>query len=205
MNNEERDIQIRTELKDAYDIYLEKQGIEIPKPELSFMEENKNKTPAWKRFAKAAVFVLAILVASSGIALWIDSGSASASKSGIEKVMNKLSNGVFTTEQSEISLEEQESILTLNDEKDIEKAKAFLPELMYPYYIPEGFKFSGLMVSKKGDGSRCMEYTYTGVSGEELRIHISYDPDEEIEVTGDTSAEENLEICRNIDVYTSKE
>ena len=76
---------------------------------------------------------------------------------------------------------------------------------MFPYYIPEGLEFSGLMVSKKGDGSNCMEYTYTGASVEELRIHISYDPDEEIEVTGDISIEENLEICRNIDVYTSKE
>lgn len=166
----------KDKLRDAYDVYLEEQGIRTPQPDLSFLEEKrKDRPPLWKRLTKVAVIALAILVTSSGIAVWLNSESAVAAKFGIEKAFYRLSNGIFSTdEEAQVTVEETEMRLSIDDIGKIDKAAEFLPELLYPYYIPEGYTLKTLEITKRKNLAYEIDYNYVGKNEELVSIEIGY-------------------------------
>lgn len=250
MKNEDNKIfcdhsKIKSDLKAAYDIYMEEQQIEVPKPDLSFMEDKKNSAVhTWKNIAKVAVLAMAILIASGGIAVWLNSESAAAAKFDMEKTFYKLSSGRFSTEEEgQVAVEDKELIFSIDNLENIDNAAKFLPEILYPYYVPEGYNLEELKITKRADLSYTIVYIYNNLTGNSFVMSILYIYDEKgsssiyinqeaeiyqledrtlyvwedsyfecngitfmfdgrlIEITGNTSLQEMIEVCANVNRY----
>lgn len=67
-----------------------------------------------------------------------------------------------------------EIILTIENESDLSRAAEFLPELMYPYYIPEGYTLKMLEVVKRSNASYDIYYHYTGLDETYFAVTMGY-------------------------------
>ncbi len=171
MNDDKKLSEIEEQLKegfrDAFDEYLKKRGETIPEPDLSFLNEPKEKKDHrfLYRFGTVAVCVILIFVTSSGMAVWMNSEAAHAMKFNLEKTFHRITDGFFSTDENESAeTSENEISITIDSMDDIDDAIAFMPDLPVPEYIPEGFELEELKVSKFVNGSYTVEYVYYNMS-----------------------------------------
>ncbi len=149
--------EIRRRFRDMYDSHLREQDIQIPGPDLSFLQEKKpakrKHHSALRRLSTIAACMLLLFVTSSGMAVWISSDAAHAVKFSLEKTFHRISGTFFSTDDgSETSVEENQISITVDSMDDIEDAVSFMPDLPVPEYIPEGFELEELTVVKYMDG-----------------------------------------------------
>lgn len=180
MNDDKKLSEIEEQLKegfrDAFDEYLKKKGETIPEPDFSFLNEPKEKKDHrfLYRFGTVAVCVLLIFVTSSGMAVWMNSEAAHAMKFNLEKTFHKITDGFFSTDESESAeTSENEISITIDSMDDIDDAIAFMPDLPVPEYIPEGFELEELKVSKFMNGSYTAQYNFVENEGRTIIINIS--------------------------------
>ena len=169
--------EIRRRFRDMYDSHLREQDIQIPGPDLSFLQEKKpakrKHHSALRRLSTIAACMLLLFVTSSGMAVWISSDAAHAVKFSLEKTFHRISGTFFSTDDgSETSVEENQISITIDSMGDIEDAVSFMPDLPVPEYIPEGFELEELTVVKYMDGSYWAEYNFRNISTNS-RIMIS--------------------------------
>ena len=177
MNDDKKLSEIEEQLKegfrDAFDEYLKKRGETIPEPDLSFLNEPKEKKDHrfLYRFGTVAVCVILIFVTSSGMAVWMSSEAAHAMKFNLEKTFHRITDGFFSTDENESAeTSENEISITIDSMDDIDDAIAFMPDLPVPEYIPEGFELEELKVSKFVNGNHIIEYTFNNKNNESFFI-----------------------------------
>lgn len=113
-----------------------------------------NQEKVKKKFSffasRIAVIVFGILIAGSGIAVWINSQPANALKFQTEKKFYEVKDGVFSTDEEQDADAVDETCITrkYKSMEDIEKAKEFMPNLPVPEYIPEGYALDNLKIDK---------------------------------------------------------
>ncbi len=101
--------------------------------------------------SRIAVIVFGILIAGSGIAIWINSQPANALKFQMEKNFYEVKDGVFSTDEQEENagaLDQTCITRKYKSMEDIDKAKEFMPELPVPGYIPENYVLQKLTIEK---------------------------------------------------------
>ncbi len=167
MNDDKRLSQMEAELKErfreAFDDYLKENGEEIPDPDLSFLNKprEKKRHSHIYRFATVAACVALIFVTSSSMAVWMNSEAAHAMKFNLEKTFHKITNGFFSTLRKKIRrVEDDRIVITVDNMEDIDDAIAFMPNLLIPQYIPDGFELDSLNISKFVSGSYTVEYKF---------------------------------------------
>ncbi len=181
MNDDKKLSEIEEQLKegfrDAFDEYLKKKGETIPEPDFSFLNEPKEKKDHrfLYRFGTVAVCVILIFVTSSGMAVWMNSEAAHAMKFRLEKTFHRITDGFFSTDESESAeTSENEISITIDSMDDIDDAIAFMPDLPVPEYIPEGFELEELKVSKFVNGSYMVRYRFFNMNQEIIEITSNY-------------------------------
>lgn len=128
---------------------------------------NKVKGMARKSFhtfaSRIAVIVFGILIAGSGIAIWINSQPANALKFQMEKNFYEVKDGVFSTDEQEEDQNIDDSYITRKYKSidDIDKAKEFMPDLLVPSYITTSYEFEGLTIDKDLNQKFTAQYTYS--------------------------------------------
>lgn len=137
------EIKIRDEFQQIYDDQLWGANDNKPKPDLSFMSGTYCSSFQWKNLSKVAVFILSVMIFSSGIAIWINSDHAVASKFKLDQIMYEMKNDTdnISTMDDTISYK----TATMND---IDEAKEFYPSLYVPSNIPKGYELQKLQIDK---------------------------------------------------------
>lgn len=114
--------------------------------------DRKKSRKKFNTFAsRIAVIVFGILIAGSGIAIWINSQPANALKFQMEKKFYEVKDGVFSTDGEKQDAEDGDQTCITRKYKsmeDIDKAKEFMPDLPVPEYIPEGYILESLKIDK---------------------------------------------------------
>ena len=186
MNDDKRLSQMEAELKErfreAFDDYLKENGEEIPDPDLSFLNKprEKKRHSHIYRFATVAACVALIFVTSSSMAVWMNSEAAHAMKFNLEKTFHKITNGFFSVEEENKESQDDRIVITIDNMEDIDDAIAFMPNLLIPQYIPDGFELDSLNISKFVSGSyTVVEYSFKNSSGLEYIIDSRFTKEEE--------------------------
>lgn len=165
--------EFKTRFSEFNDEYIKNLDIKIPPLDLSFMEEKPQKKRNFHRFSLIASFCMIIFVVSSGMALWINSESAHVLKFKVEKFYYKNFNGFYSTDDS-ADFSESEMGITINKIEDMESAAAYFPQLVFPYYIPNGFEFEKLDVTKYINGEATSNYQFLDKDGNDIGITTFY-------------------------------
>lgn len=128
---------------------------------------NMNKGMVRKSFhtfaSRIAVIVFGILIAGSGIAIWINSQPANALKFHMEKNFYEVKDGVFSTDEEEQNagaLDQTCITRKYKSMEDIDKAKEFMPNLPVPEYIPQGYILENLQIDKAINDVGSAFYTF---------------------------------------------
>lgn len=135
-----------------------------------------NQVKVKKKFhsfaSRIAVIVFAILISGSGIAIWINSQPANALKFQTEKNFYEVKDGVFSTDEEQTDAADETCITRkYKSMEDMDKAKAFMPNLPVPEYIPEGYVLENLKIDK--NSSDIMNALYHFKSGDKnLYINV---------------------------------
>lgn len=116
----------------------------------------------WKKAGIVITITIAILVISSIMAVWSDSYIAAEMKFEIEKL--------FYANNDTVIIDEDEMTMTIYDIADIEAVAEFLPEFMYPYYIPDGYELKKMDATRYKRGHYNFVYTF---AKEEETFYIS--------------------------------
>lgn len=116
----------------------------------------------WKKAGIVITITIAILVISSIMAVWSDSYIAAEMKFELEKL--------FYANNDTVIIDEDEMTMTIYDIADIEAVAEFLPEFLYPYYIPDGYELEKMDALKTRWGSCHFVYTF---AKEEEKFYIS--------------------------------
>lgn len=173
------------ELEKAY-LKKELPEEEIPEFDLSFMDEEPKPEPVpepvvrkhrFSRFAKVAAVVIVFLLCTNIFLM----GKNSSESYGDKGILHRLYQGVtglFTDSEEETEASDVEEALTVLDEKDLDNAKEFLPELYVPTYMAEGYEFEKLTIEKYYSGDCQASYLYQKGS-DTLEVLIYYLSDSE--------------------------
>lgn len=204
--------EIRRRFRDMYDSHLREQDIQIPGPDLSFLQEKKpakrKHHSALRRLSTIAACMLLLFVTSSGMAVWISSDAAHAVKFSLEKTFHRISGTFFSTDDgSETSVEENQISITVDSMDDIEDAVSFMPDLPVPEYIPEGFELEKLEVIKFATGGFTANYKFEDSVGLSFTLTSNSMPDDgtTFGLTYDEIEEFNIgeyQVYRWLDKYT---
>lgn len=116
----------------------------------------------WKKAGIVITITIAILVISSIMAVWSDSYIAAEMKFELEKL--------FYANNDTVIIDEDEMTMTIYDIADIEAVAEFLPEFLYPYYIPDGYELEKMDATKYKRGHYNFAYTF---AKEEEKFYIS--------------------------------
>lgn len=159
---------------------------EIPEFDLSFMDEEPKPEPLpepvvrkhrFSRFAKVAAVVIVFLLCTNIFLL----GKNSSESYGDKGILHRLYQGVtglFTDSEEETEASDVEEALTVLEEKDLDNAKEFLPELYIPTYMPEGYEFEKLEIKKYYSGDVQGDYLYfNGTRKIEVLLYYSSNKD----------------------------
>lgn len=165
--------EFRARFSEFHDEYIKNLDIDIPPLDLSFMKEKPRKRRNLHRFSLIASFCLIIFVVSSGMALWINSESAHALKFKAEKFYYKNFNGFYSTDDS-ADFSEDEIGITIERMEDMESAAAYFPQLVYPYYLPNGFELKKLDIKKFSDGTVSSDYQFLDEAEREIIVGVFY-------------------------------
>lgn len=188
------------EIQKAWEEYIIKDihDLAIPEPDLSFLkqlpEKQKNidksedmqlellslkrKHSSYRRFTKVAIILLAILVTSSAIGIFLNSESSYGVKNFFQNVKHLLS------EDEPIVNENDVKTLSVSDWNEIENGRKVVGELYVPEYIPKGYTFDKAIFDNI---DTIYKTSYSFINGEkELRINIQgIKDDTDIYVAGD--------------------
>ena len=170
------------ELENAY-LKKELPEEEIPEFDLSFMDEEPKPEPLpepvvrkhrFSRFAKVAAVVIVFLLCTNIFLL----GKNSSESYGDKGILHRLYQGVtglFTDSEEETEASDVEEFMDFDTlgEKELKKAKEFLPGLYVPTYMPEGYEFSNLEIRKYYSGDCQCDYVYSNKTNE-LKILLHY-------------------------------
>lgn len=188
------------------DVFEQEEGL-IDYPDVPFSEilkraeamEQQEKGRKYPKFKKIAAIILIVFLASSAMTIWINSDPAFAGNLSLVKLLHKIGlGGLSTADQSEIIDSNNTIIVTKNE--DLEKGKAFLPDLLIPDYIPNGYFFKVLEIKVNENHSFIYTYLYessedqlfidcTGnISAENMSLYIEgfehyHDPDGNVYIT----------------------
>ena len=116
----------------------------------------------WKKIGIVIAIAIVILVISSIMAVWSGSYRAAEMKFEIEKL--------FYANNDSVVIAEDEMTMTIYDIADIEAVAEFLPEFLYPYYIPDGYELEKMDATKYKRGHYNFVYTF---AKEEEKFYIS--------------------------------
>ncbi|WP_312091764.1 DUF4367 domain-containing protein [Aminipila sp.] len=111
---------------------------------------------------KIAVIAISILLTGSGIAVWINSEPANALKFQAEKSFYNVKDGIFSGGKGANEEAPDETCITrkFTSMDDLDKAKNFMPDLIIPGYVPEGYLLDELKIEKDNDGRYNAFYTF---------------------------------------------
>ena len=116
----------------------------------------------WKRIGIVLAIAIGLLVISSIMVVWSSSYRAAEIKFEIEKL--------FYANNDAVVIAEDEMTMTIYDIADIEAVAEFLPEFLYPYYIPDGYELKKMDASRYKRGHYNFVYTF---AKEEEKFYIS--------------------------------
>lgn len=175
------------ELEKAY-LKKELPEEEIPEFDLSFIDEEPKPEPVpepvvrkhrFSRFAKVAAVVIVFLLCTNIFLL----GKNSSESYGDKGILHRLYQGVtglFTDSEEETEASDVEEFMDFDTlgEKELKKAKEFLPGLYVPTYMPEGYEFEKLTIEKFVDNDYQARFTYNFES-KNINILMYYFSDKE--------------------------
>ena len=129
--------------------------------EESFISPKEEKKHRFSRFAKVAAVLIIFLLCTNIIML----GRNSTESYGDKGILHRLYQGVtglFTDSEEETEESDVEEFMTFDrlGEKELKKAKEFLPGLYVPTYIPEGYELDRLEIKKFYSGDYQCLYLY---------------------------------------------
>ncbi|WP_415930152.1 hypothetical protein [Zhenpiania hominis] len=158
------------------------EDLEIPEPDLSFLEEEKESkaetemnldflVPAKKkscrlsRFVKIAAVLCLVFITGSAASIFWNSDSSYGVKSVIQNVKH-----FFSTEEPEVN-ENGVETLTVTDWNKVEDGKKVVGTIYVPEYIPEGYEFQEALFENAQGVQQSIFYTYL-CGKKELKIQI---------------------------------
>lgn len=149
-----------------------------------FQDRNKDVPPAryfmvgepepsyrmMRRTIKAACFILAVVICSGILTTFLAPMPINADKNRLEMLVENIKNGFNEAKK------DNEGVVpgittSIIDEKDIHTiGRNVCPELLVPTFIPEGYSFEKLKITKTQQGIWNVKYAYTNTNETQLRI-----------------------------------
>lgn len=128
----------------------------------------------FSRFSKVAAVFVIVLLGMNLFVLTSDSSEAYGDKGLLHRIFEG-SRGIFTDNDNSqyVDIDESCADYTLTDFSEIEEAKEFWPDLCIPGYVPDGYEFKSLYISKSVSGDYIAEYEFVGLN-ESLDINMTY-------------------------------
>lgn len=147
--------------------------------EESFISLKEEKKRRFSRFAKVAAVLIIFLLCTNIIML----GRNSTESYGDKGILHRLYQGVtglFTDSEEETEESDVEEFMTFDrlGEKELKKAKEFLPGLYVPTYIPEGYELDRLEIKKFYSGDYQCNYEYKNEK-ETIKLLLYYFADKD--------------------------
>ena len=130
--------------------------------EESFISPKEEKKRRFSRFAKVAAVLIIFLLCTNIIMLGRDSSESYGDKGILHRLYQGVT-GLFTDSEEETEESDVEEFMTFDrlGEKELKKAKEFLPGLYVPTYIPDGYEFEKLEIERYKSGDYWASYYYT--------------------------------------------
>lgn len=166
--------------REAYDRGLTPEDRPARPLDLSFLEKDKKRMSRRERILKIAAVFLLIFVSSS-VTVWISGNPSEAFDHPLQKIMERLPGGSYTTDPGSSGREEKSSVIYVDDEDKISSALKLMPQLYFPEYIPEGWEFVSLAASKKEYGD-CDATIMYRKSDQVIEIHEYWGKDVSINI-----------------------
>jgi len=139
--------------------------------DLSFLyEPQAKKKSTRRRLLNAAAMIAVVLTLSGGMAVWLNSDASYAFRFELKKLFYE-AKGKLTTGE-EYKSDEGFLILTIDSMENIDNAKSFLPSLLVPDYICEGFTLTELEISIDAIGGYLVSYEFQNDRNNYINIII---------------------------------
>ena len=154
MTNNKTHEDLKKEMQKAWEEYIieDVDDIEIPKPDLSFLEKSfsrnsekeelnltflsmKKRSSPFKRITKVAAVVLAIFITSSVIGIYLSSESSYSVRTMFLNIKHYFSASQPALDDNNVKT------LTVSDWQKIEEGREIVGVLYVPKYIPAKYKF----------------------------------------------------------------
>lgn len=139
----------------------------------------KTRKRRFSRFTKVAAVVIILLLCTNIFLLGKDSSESYGDKGILHRLYQGVT-GLFTDSEEQTEASDVEEFMDFDTlgEKELKKAKEFLPGLYVPTYIPEGYEFSDLSIEKYYSGDYQGIYLYKNGENEiQILQHYSQDTD----------------------------
>ena len=146
--------------QDAYDSGLRPEHGPQRPLDLSFLEKDKKRLRRRARIMKIAAVFLLIFITSSVMTIWISGSPSEAFDHPLQKIMQCLSGGRYSTDPGSSGREEKNHTLYITDSTKIDSALQMMPPLYIPEYIPVGWQMESLEVAEKENGCIVAKYIY---------------------------------------------
>lgn len=153
-------------------------------PEFRMPDKAEQDKPLRKRgkqslTLKIASLTLAFLITSSVMAVFMSDNSVSeAARNRMTEIRWSSDDDVQVISEDMGNGETRETmVMYIDDSRDLDKAKKFLPELYLPSYMPEGYEFASLEISRSDEFNYITSLVYVNKKNESLVISQSYDND----------------------------
>ena len=132
----------------------------------------------FSRFTKVAAVVIIFLLCTNIFLLGKDSSESYGDKGILHRLYQGVT-GLFTDSEEQTEASDVEEFMDFDTlgEKELKKAKEFLPGLYVPTYIPEGYELKKLRVEHYYSGDSQAVYLYENGS-ETIDILIYYSTDQ---------------------------
>lgn len=187
MEARETHARLQREMREAWLNYkIEEDDIEIPQPDLTFLEETDDLSQSADmeaigpeflesskksychviRMGKVAVVLLAVLVTISTAAMFLDSDASYGGGGTIQNIKRFFSpkqgpvaeNGDRSGKEAQVEDPDQQDLI-VTDWEDVKKHKDLMARLFLPQYIPEGYAFDRVWFANTEDVTAAV-YTY---------------------------------------------
>lgn len=187
------------ELEKAY-LKREVPEEDVPEFDLSFLDEEPeldaeepdavreevSVSPAktgkrrFSRFTKVAAVVIIFLLCTNIFLLGKDSSESYGDKGILHRLYQGVT-GLFTDSEEETEASDVEEFMDFDTlgEKELKKAKEFLPGLYVPTYIPEGYELKNLTIEKYYSGDYQAVYLYKNAN-DKIKMLQYYSMDSDI-------------------------
>ena len=148
--------------------------------EKNFRETSAGQTKRSRRFSfhpsRWAAAILFCVLLTGGMTWWMNSQDAYAARFRLEKMLYQLSGNYYVSDPEEDGSTDAITI-RIDDPQDLDRAARFMPELLTPGSLPEGWQFAGLDLMKTLDGKKQASLTYENDEAAVLLIEECYPAD----------------------------